>query len=84
MEYILSENEYKGLLNQIEVAKKDSKEKLQRVCTLVASHMPVDRHWDVKNKTSWGCILNDINNPGYCDDCPVTEECPLEHKEWSK
>ncbi len=57
-------------------------EQLQRVCTLAATHVPV-KFWGRSEAAVWGCILTK-QNMGYCDECPVTLECPYPYKEWSK
>jgi len=85
MQYILNEAEYAALKAQITAAETKEKDKVQKLCSLVASYKPVARDWsDDKTPKPWGCIRNEEGNPGYCDDCPVDHECPYEHKEWSQ
>ena len=85
MQYLLTEEEHAALKAQIKAAETREKEKVQKLCTLVACHKPVPREWATdKTPKPWGCIRNEVNNPGYCDDCPVDDECPYEHKEWSQ
>jgi len=86
MQHLLTEEELAGLKAEIKAANMREKEKVQKLCTLVASFKPVPRIWMGEDATPepWGCVRNEVNNPGYCDNCPVNEECPYEHKEWSK
>ena len=86
MEYILTETEFNELKERQQAELKIETEKLQAICTLAAEHIPVDRYWDKDNKSPWGCILNDESGMygGYCDECPMDEICPCEHKAWSK
>lgn len=86
MQYILSEEEYRALTAAQRAGKLEQTEKLQAFCTLAAQHIPIVRDWDSdKTPRPWGCILGPRQqNPGYCDDCPVEEICPLVGKEFSK
>jgi hypothetical protein len=86
MQYILSEAEFTELKQQ-QVAKLNaSTERLQAICTQAAMHIPVPHEWaDDKTPRPWGCILGPLEqNPGHCDDCPVSEICPYQGKEWSQ
>ena len=86
MQYILTQEEHAALKAKITAAETREKEKVQKLCTLVANFKPVARPWmgEEAEPEPWGCIRNEVNNPGYCDDCPVDEECPYDYKEWSK
>lgn len=95
MQYLLSEEEYKDLLNRIEEAESKSfdlsKKKLQELCTKIADTMPIKCSWDKKREPApWGCLITRQNDPEdpygewYCDDCPVQDICPYEYKDWSK
>jgi hypothetical protein len=81
MQYILTEEEYKSLLDKKSESVRLSEEKLQKLCTKIANEMPIKmgRHPD----QPWGCILTDEYHE-YCDECPVTEICPNQFKHWSK
>lgn len=85
MQYLLSEAEYEDLQKKIREKSESDSASLQRVCTLAAQHVPVaPPEWSSdKTPRPWGCILTP-SSPGYCDDCPVSEECPYPHKEWSQ
>lgn len=85
MMYVLNEDEFK-VLNEAKRARQAADtEALQRVCTLAAQHVPVDRPWSHdKASKPRGCILDPVNSPGYCDDCPASEVCPCQQKKWSK
>jgi hypothetical protein len=87
MQYLLTEQEYKELYAKIARAEEEVQARLQKVCTLAAKHVPVKHPWD-KNvpATPWGCIIGGggKQGPGYCDECPVSKECPCPHKEWSQ
>ena len=86
MQYILSEAEYQELKRDQATRLRVKQEKLQSICTLAAQHIPVAHDWSHdKTPRPWGCILGpDEQNPGYCDDCPVSDLCPHPGKEWSK
>jgi hypothetical protein len=86
MQYILTSDEYTALRDAPDIARDQEKEKIQKLCTLVASFKPVPRPWSGKDAKPepWGCILNEANDPGYCDDCPVSGLCPNPRKRWSK
>lgn len=88
MMVVLTEEEYnKLLLNTKALAEWEEKEylkTLQELCTLACNHVQVEVSW-LNEKIVWGCILNEGGNGhGYCDECPVTNMCPHEHKAWSK
>lgn len=85
MQFLLTNEEYRKLLSELEAAKVARKETVQKLCTMVADNMPVPRPWaDDKTPAPWGCILSDATDPGYCDDCPVSDDCPNDYKKWSK
>lgn len=86
MQYLLSEEEYRALTTAQHKEKLEKTEKLQAICTLAAMHIPVSREWATdKTPAPWGCILGPRQqSPGYCDDCPVSEICPYQGKEWSQ
>lgn len=82
MQYLLSEEEYDALLKLRKEQKQlPSIENLQKFCTFVADHMPVQSGW-YKGKP-WGCIIT-RKEEWYCDDCPAEKICPYNGKEWSK
>lgn len=86
MQYILSEEEYNDLITKGKKREVVDKELIQKLCTLCADHIPVVPYWNKNNKDHipkpWGCILT--KGHGYCDCCPVQDDCPYEGKEWSK
>lgn len=85
MQYVLSEEEYKEFSSRVRLSDyQKTVDKLQKVCVLAANHVPCHRYWDEDNKSPWGCNLKDGVKGGYCDDCPVAEECPYPNKHWSK
>lgn len=84
MQFLLDENEYAELCDAPGLVQKSNQVTIQRLCILVANFKPIERDWDKENSSPWGCILNEINNPGYCDACPVSDECPHKGKNWSK
>lgn len=86
MQYILTEAEYTALKREQSARLNETAENLQAICTLAAQHIPVAREWSRdKTPAPWGCILGPREqNPGYCDDCPVSSICPHEGKEWSQ
>lgn len=86
MQYVLTEDEYKGLAQVKALLTLNESEKLQDLCTLAANRIPVEVDWMEGDPRPWGCILNSDpdQNPGYCDHCPAEEVCPHEWKRWSK
>lgn len=85
MQYLLTEQEYQGLLAKRESIAAEDAAKLQAFCTLAANHIPVARPWRKDSTPApWGCILDKKSNPGYCDYCPAQDVCPYPGKEWSK
>lgn len=82
MQILLTEDEYNELKNKADRSIEYSD--LQLLCTLAANHVPVQRNWDKDNVSPWGCILDDVTNPEYCDDCPAEEICPYGHKQFSQ
>lgn len=88
MQYVLTEEEYK-FLTSVEKERLEAEEKQQqKFCTLAAIHIPIKQDWRSKDDplyvSPWGCILDEENDPGYCDDCPVQDVCPNDFKKWSK
>ena len=88
MQFILTEQELEELKAKQRHDIKLSKDKLQKLCTRIANEMPV-KFWGRKDAEPWGCILTPDPESGemeewYCDECPVQDICPHEHKEWSK
>lgn len=85
MQYILSDIEYGALKLKIKNIERREKDKIQKLCTMVASFKPVSFLSAGEDATPkpWGCIKNEENNPSYCDNCPVTSDCPYDQKKWS-
>lgn len=85
MQYILSQEELDALKWAAEKAEFDVRVRVQRLCTLVAQHMPVPMPWSPESPPRpMGCILTRAHQSGYCDNCPVKDDCPHPHKKWSK
>lgn len=86
MQYILNEKEYKSLMAK--AAKVDRSERLitqtdlQKLCTMVANHVPVDAGWRQEEPAPWGCMLTQRH--WVCDECPCIDLCPCKSKRWSK
>lgn len=89
MQYILTQAEYDELRAKQKLDIGMQKRNLQKLCTQIADTMPVSVSW-IKNGAPepWGCILTPEGDPTdhewYCDECPVQDICPLDHKAWSK
>lgn len=88
MQYILTEGEYLELSEASSLVSKSKDVQIQELCTRVANSEPVN-FWGNEEAEIWGCILNDsdddnLTSAGYCDECPVQDLCPNEHKKWSK
>ena len=88
MQYILSEDEYRELVDAPKKVRAELTETIQDLCTRVCEHEPVPYHWgpgkppkDVRIQP-WGCLLN--INGHTCDLCPVQGVCPHHPKEWSQ
>lgn len=83
MRYLLTEREYQTLRKKAN--EHVDQDKLQKLCTLAAEHIPVQVDWRLDGEPSpWGCILSEEHDPWHCDECPCIEVCPYEHKSWSK
>lgn len=84
MQYLLTEDEYRKLLDNKIHRTKEQNDVLQALCTLAANQVPVPRSWDPKRLMApWGCILT-VNREHYCDECPAGDVCPCDCKNWSK
>lgn len=81
MKYILSQEEYDGLVNANKLYAQKYQDTLQDLCTRVANSEPVKEGWYAGRP--WGCVLT-REDEWYCDDCPVTNVCPKPYKAWSK
>lgn len=82
MQYILTEDEYRDLMQKASLKNNmPSPEKLRAACTRIADTMVLRDGW--KKGEVWGCILSS-RREWYCDDCPVKDICPYECKKWSK
>ena len=81
MQFILTEEEFKALVEKAEKAQSLDKDILQDLCTKVADHMPV-KYWGRETAEPWKCI-HSVEEEWYCDECPVTDVCPS-IKRWSK
>ena len=86
MQYILTEEEYRKLLDTSRLAKAKVVAVVQDLCTRVANNEPVIfNHEDgTTHETTWGCMLTTEGADFYCDHCPVREVCPSEDKVFSK
>lgn len=99
MQYILSEEEYRDLVQKKNLHINMQKQKLLDLCIYICNTMPVVKcnnttipweceltkhsEYDCNKLVPWGCILTK-NCQWYCDKCPVEEICPHEDKEYSK
>lgn len=84
MQYILTQAEYDELRAKHKLNLDMQRDQLQKLCTWAADNMPVSVSWiDDGKPHPWGCMLT-TSFDHYCDECPVQEICPHEHKEWSK
>ena len=83
MQFILSQEEYDALKAKRAAEDKAAKDTLQKLCTMVADHMPLEEpNWEGK-RIPWRCILS-CEGEHFCDHCPVEEMCPNEYKHWSQ
>jgi len=85
MYYVLSQEEYDKVLQDIRDAETAKKETIQRLCSQVCDILPIkDKYRPDDDPHPWGCILTEGPNCGYCDQCPVQDDCPSKDKNWSK
>ena len=86
MQILLTTDEYDRLRGESAARARAAADRLQKVCTLAAEHVPVTLTWGPWAETPqpWGCILTRGTKTEYCDECPVREECPCQAKQWSK
>ncbi len=83
MQYLVNEDEMKALKNGSGLGLDIEKSDLQRLCTRIATKMPVVFSWAPKMApVPWGCVIMDTVK--YCDECPVKVICPYPHKSFSK
>jgi hypothetical protein len=83
VQYLLSREEYKSLVDAKHILAAEMKDTLQKLCTMVADHMPLEEpNWQGV-KRPWGCILS-TKVEHYCDECPVEEICPCLCKQFSQ
>ena len=83
MQYLLSEEELKNLVDRKEQNILKATRELQEFCTLAANHIPVAGWGDDYKPEPWGCILTN-KGEWYCDECPALKFCPHPEKEFSK
>ena len=81
MQILLTEDEYKRLLEKAEAVSRKHREDLQKACTLAADHAPPGKGLENFGKT-WGCILS--KRASHCDGCPVISLCPNPDKDLSQ
>ena len=86
MQYILDQEEFDTLRDEIKAAHRKAEKTIQRLCIDVAMYKPVQGYRSVdKEKAPWGCFKSEITNfMEYCDYCPVQKECPETNKRYSK
>lgn len=85
MQYVLTQEELDALRGAAAKVQLEERDKVQKLCTLVAEHMPVPMPWSPESPPRpMGCILLRSHQSGYCDNCPVKADCPHPHKKWSK
>jgi hypothetical protein len=82
MQYVLTNEEYEELKNRPELVRQSFKAVVQDLCIQVCDNMPI-KFWENKDARVWGCWKTDKARE-YCDECPVTGQCPEKHKRWSK
>lgn len=89
IQYVLSKQEYKDLVEHLRQTEEKARQRLQRICTKIADTCVTelyDYKGDVIAKKVIGCICTETgpNQGGYCDDCIVRDICPKEWKNFSK
>jgi hypothetical protein len=87
MQYILTQEEYDKLLKKGKDLEQKTIDDLQKLCTMVADHMPIKNSWmeDDEPMEPWRCILTvEEVYEHLCDGCPVQKLCPYKYKNYSK
>ena len=83
MQYIFTEDEFNNLHRQIDEAIAENSSTINKLCEMVADHMPITEWPGTKeNPRPWGCCKT-TDEEWYCDNCPVQKVC-RHPKEWSK
>ena len=96
MQYILTEEEYRKLIDNKNEAFRSYSKKLFQFCWDASQNIPIKRSWDEGKISPWGCIYDrdgilymeykqpeDAINSTYCDNCPSKTFCP-QGKSFSK
>lgn len=90
MQYILTEEEYKKLVDEPQLVRKELDETIQDLCQMVADNKILTKNdvdkWSAKywrEDKIWGCIRS-AKNEWYCDQCPVKKVCTYPHKNYSQ
>jgi len=86
MQYILTADEYRELQTTALIAKAKVVGVVQDLCTRVADNEPIilrDADGTIHEQTV-GCMLSCEDDEGVCDNCPVQNVCPCDHKTYSK
>ena len=80
MQYILSQEEYDGLLLKIKEAKATREKIVNELCQMVANHMPITTYpGSPGDPEPWGCYKSK-DYEWYCDNCPVVEYCGMNRR----
>lgn len=77
MQYILTEEEYRQLKQDLIDEKNYSRNVINKLCQMVADHLPLETYPGTKeNPKPWGCVMT-RKGTWYCDGCPVREMCQM-------
>jgi len=83
MQYTLTEDEYRALVDVKHISEQKEKDELQKLCTLAAEYVPMNQFKAGESARPHGCVLSH-GNCLRCDGCPVISLCPLKPKNFSK
>jgi hypothetical protein len=96
MQYLLTDREYRTLIEGKAKKEAEIEENLFYLCVLAALNVEVEVTWHDK-PIVWGCpetkrfegrlgipIYAKGEGMEYCDECPVKDICPYKYKHWSK
>jgi len=86
MQYILTEEEYRALIEKRDERTRVEIQRLQDFCVLASQYIPVEKYpmSSPGYKEPWKCNLEAIRDDEMtCDECPAGDVCPCQFKQWS-
>lgn len=77
MQYLLTEQEYKALVDAPKIIEKKTDKIIADLCRRVALHEPTE-----DTGRPYGCV-QEYPSSLDCDDCPLQDVCTYDRKSWS-